>query len=65
MEQKTVLYAHVGVPADAFYSLAESLGRGEFKEVSVTLLNLKRGRARVDGFCLEPPLMAVDDLCVN
>ena len=64
MEQKMVLYAHVGVPADAFYSLAESLGRGEFKEVSLTLLDLKRGRARVDGFCLEPRLTADDNLCV-
>lgn len=64
MQQKTVLYASVQVPADAFYSLAECLGRGAFKEVSITLLDLKRGRARVDGFCLEAMPTAEDDLCV-
>jgi hypothetical protein len=64
MEQKTVLYARVKVPDDAFYSIAECLGRGGFKEVSITLLDLKRGKARVDGFCLEAMLTPDDDLCV-
>ena len=64
MEERTTLYVGVEVPADAFYSLAEGVGRGVFKEVSITLLDLKRGKARVDGVCLEAKLTADDDLCV-
>lgn len=64
MEQKTVLYARIELPADAFYSVVEGLGRGAFKEASITLLNFKRGKAHVDGICLEAQLTAEDDLCV-
>jgi hypothetical protein len=40
------------VTADAYDSLAGALGRSEFRQLVVSVRNLKRGRGRIDGISL-------------
>lgn len=50
---RVTLDAGVWLPFDAFYSVAAALGRGEIREVEVTVRDMKRGRGPVDGVRFE------------
>ena len=64
MQEKTVLNATAQVPDDAFYSVADCLGRGGFKEICLTLVHFKRGKGRIDGFTLQATQTTEDELSV-
>ena len=55
------LFCSAFVPADAFYSLCESVTRGAFVEMAVRVRNLRRGRAVMDEISLRPELTELSE----
>jgi hypothetical protein len=53
---KVLLEVSGWLPSHAFYSVADALCRGGFKEVEVIVRDMKRGRGPVDGVRFEVEL---------
>jgi hypothetical protein len=59
---KDTLRAYVSLPVATFRALAPDLTSGQFKEVSLRLIELKRGTALIDCIRFESDLTPSDDL---